>query len=154
MRLTHAVLFVLAVGVAAGCNAGPKLDEVYPVTGTVTGGTGSLAGVIIAFSPIDETGSSSSGTIGADGKYTLQSADGRTGAAKGQYKVTLSLPTEGGQQSMAEMMSKMGKKRSGSGTSAGPPKVEAPFPQKYRSAESSDKSVEVKAEPNVIDIAL
>jgi hypothetical protein len=48
----------------------------------------------------------------------------------------------------------MMKAMSGGPGKGGPPKVESPYPEKYQSAATSDKTVEIKAESNTVDIAL
>lgn len=146
-------MFLGIASIIAGCSGGPDLPEAYPVTGKVTGGSGSLQGVIIAFNPVDDTGVPASGTIAADGSYSLQTADGRAGAVPGKYKVTLA--GGGGQAAMTQMMSQARNQAAPMpGRPTGPPKAELPFPEKYRSFETSDKEVEVSAESNTIDISL
>lgn len=144
-RVLRNILAIAAVAfLAVGC--GPDRPPVYPVSGKVTGGSGSLEGVVVTFAPLDETGIPASGTIGADGSYALQSGDGRDGAVPGEYKVTLSPGPEASQKAMMQAMQKKGR--------SGPPKMDLPFPRKYRDPKTSDKTVEVKPESNVIDISL
>jgi hypothetical protein len=149
-------MVVAGIFAALGCSSGPKKPDVYEVTGTVSGGSGSLEGVTIAFTPVGDSGTPASGTIGADGKYTLQSADGRPGAQPGTYKVTLSQPPAAAQKAMMDLMAKGGPTagRALPGKTPAGPKFELPFPQKYASGNTTDKEVEVKAEANVLDIAL
>lgn len=137
-------LLNLVVGCGEG---GPPKAAVYPVTGTVTGGSGDLAGCVITFNPSDPAGVGATATIGAGGKYTLQAIDGRTGCPAGSYKVTLSMSPEA---TKAAMMKVMG----GGPGKSGPPKAETPYPEKYQKVETSDKTVEVKSDTSTLDISL
>ncbi len=120
----------------------------YPVSGKVTGGTGSLTGLLITFHPAKPSGMSAIATIKEGGAYTLESIDGRAGCAAGSYKVTFSLSPEATKEAMMKAMSSAGKGK------GGPPQVESPYPAKYQTAETSDKTVEVKPETNTIDITI
>jgi hypothetical protein len=140
---------VAALLVVAGCgDSGPPKEEVYYVSGVVTGGEGDLTGCQITFNAATPDGLCASGKIEAGGKYTLESTDGRSGCPAGSFKVTLGLSPDAAKQAMMKAMSsKMPGKM-------GPPKVSGPFPAKYASFETTDKTVEVKKESNTIDIAL
>lgn len=148
LRISNYVggLFLLSLVVGCG-ESGPPKAAVYPVTGTVTGGSGDLAGCVITFNPTDPAGVGATATVGSGGKFTLQAIDGRAGCPAGSYKITLSLSPEATKAAMMKAMS------AGPGK-GGPPKVESPFPEKYQKVGTSDKTVEIKAEPNTVDIAL
>lgn len=140
-------LFVAAV--IAGCGGGAvDRPSAYPVTGKVTGGSGSLEGVTIVFNPNDaSTNTSATGTIKADGSFELTTGDGRIGAEVGFYKVTLAVGADAIQEQMKKMAS--------SGSVSGPPKgPEMPFPEEYLTAETTTKTIEIKAEINEITIEL
>jgi hypothetical protein len=75
----------------AGCggdavvNSGPLV----PVTGQVLLSEGKpLAGGTVYFYP-KESGPTSSGETGSDGKYSLKTTDGRDGAPAGEYKIRI-----------------------------------------------------------------
>lgn len=136
------------LSLVVGCGeSGPPKPTVYPVSGTITGGNGELAGCVITFNPTDPKGVGATATLGAGGKFTLQAIDGRDGCPAGSYKITMSLSQDATKAAMMKAMS------SGPGK-GGPPKVESPYPEKYQKLETSDKTVEVKAESNTIEIAL
>jgi hypothetical protein len=143
----YAAGFCLLVWVIGCGESGPPKPSVYPVSGTVTGGSGDLAGCIITFNPTDPAGVGATATIGAGGKFVLQAIDGREGCGVGSYKITLSMSPDATKAAMMKAMS------AGPGK-GGPPKAESPYPEKYQKMDTSDKTVEVKAETNVIDVAL
>jgi hypothetical protein len=148
LRFTRFVAGLCLLNSVVGCGeSGPPKAAVYPVTGTVTGGSGDLTGCVITFNPSDPAGVGATATIGAGGKYTLEAIDGRDGCPAGSYKITLSMSPEATKAAMMKAMS-------GGPGKGGPPKVESPYPEKYQKMDTSDKTVEVKAEPNVIDVAL
>ena len=147
--LAKLAVILPTVIVFSGCGAGgPPKAEVYPVSGTVSGGSGDLTGCRVTFNPADPSGLSSSGVIGADGKYTLEATDGRSGCAAGKYKVTFAASQEAAK---AAMMKAMSSGRPGQG---GPPKVESPFPPKLMDFQQTDQIVDVKPESNTFDFAI
>jgi len=146
MPIQFCLLMLLLV--SAGCGeSGPPKAKVYNVSGTVTGGTGSLTGCTIVFHPVDPKESSALGTIKEDGSYSLEATDGRRGCPAGQYKVTLEITPEAVKEAMMKSMS--------SGQQGPPPGLsDGPFPESYRKVETTEKMVEVKEESNKIDIQL
>ncbi len=147
--LAKLAVILPAVVLFSGCGAGgPAKAAVYPVSGTVTGGSGDLTGCRVTFNPADPSGLSSSGLIGSDGKYTLEATDGRPGCAEGKYKVTFAASQEA---SKAAMMKAMSSGRPGQG---GPPKVESPIPPKLMDFQQTDQIVDVKPESNTFDFAI
>lgn len=160
--------FILSVTVwGLGCGGGgPALS---PVSGIVTGGKGSLEGVLVVLNPVDPKVLSATGLIKSDGKFTIKCSNGRPGAMPGKYKVTLALGPEAMKKSMEGMAAGGAKPASpGAGTMqpgmsgpgmsgpgvTGPPKFEKPFPDEYLAPATSTKEFEVKAGSNVLDIAL
>jgi len=173
MPSTRCLCIALCASVMlSGC--GPSKPPAYPVKGKVSGGTGSLAGVIISFSATDENGTHSSGVINEDGTYELKTTDGRPGAVPGKYKVVLALGAASMESAMGGMSKDPPKSGSGGpggmprmrpgmpmpvggmggGAKSGPPKFERPFPEAYSSAKTSPKELEVKSGSNEIDISL
>ncbi len=138
--------FSIPVLFALGCG-GPAKPTVYPVSGKVTMEGKSLADVGIYFISTTDKARNYSGTISADGSYTLSDPeDKRAGAQAGKYKVVLQLTGDALQKSMMAAM--------GQGQAGGPPPSATPFPKEYTSAETSPKEVEVKPESNTIDITI
>ena len=81
-----AALCVAVLGIAGcgeGAGGGPKL---HPVKGTVKYKGAPLANATVSF--ISDSGHVSTGVTDAQGQYSLMSG-GRTGAAAGSYKVTI-----------------------------------------------------------------
>ncbi len=169
----HGLLIAFSLLLMAGC--GSSKPPAYPVKGKVSGGTSSLAGVMLRFSPVDsDKGTFSSGVIKDDGSYELTTTDGRSGACAGKYKIVLAFGPAQMQAAMQNMSKKPQKPAGGGGGSMpmmGPgmkmpsggfssgakssgPKFDLPFPESYSKAESSPKEVDVKSGSNVIDIQL
>ena len=135
-----------ALSFLVGCSGAVSRPAVHPVSGVVTGGTGSLDGVTIVFNPVDtKTNIGANGVLKADGSYQLAANDGRLGVEAGYYKVTLSV----GKDAMMKAMQTMKAPRPGQ-----PPKFDPPFPEAYLRLDATPKTVEVKAEMNKIDISL
>ena len=148
-RAANLALASSLVLILIGCgDSGPPKADVYPVSGTVTG-SGDLTGCLIVFNPSDPKGISASGTIEAGGKYTLEAVDGRPGCAAGSYKITLSMSQDAVKAAMMKSMA-----TSGPGSKSGPPKMDGAFPEKYSKLQTSDKTVEVKADTTTLDITL
>jgi hypothetical protein len=124
----------------SGCGGSSDAPTVYPVTGKVTKGGAALPDVQVNFIAMDETGLPSSGVTDAEGMYTLHRHTGDEGAMPGNYRVVLSdTKAVPGPQAY-------------SNPQGGAPQLESRIPEKWQSKEKSPKTVEVKAEPNVIDI--
>lgn len=142
----------------SGCSDS-GLPAVYPVEGKVTGGNASLEGVRISFVAVEKNGSGATGVISSDGSYKLEALDGRPGCPVGKYKVVLTQKMEDIQKAMMDLQ-KVTTKPAAGPTRPGAPKAPtsptfaAPFPDAYRDAEKSPKTVEVKAESNKIDVTL
>jgi hypothetical protein len=88
------LLIGCAVLFALGCG-----KKFAPVSGTVTMDNKALAGATVTFTPIaakgsTEAGHSSLAKTNAEGKFTLQSTNGQTGALVGNHKVSISLISE------------------------------------------------------------
>lgn len=150
------VCVCLSVLFFAGCSDS-GLPAVYPVEGKVTGGSASLEGTRISFIAVEKGGSGATGIISADGSYKLEALDGRSGCPAGKYKIVLSPNMEAMQKSMIDLQklsTKPGPSRPGMQNSSTAPTFPAPFPDAYRDVEKSPKTVEVKAESNIIDVAL
>jgi hypothetical protein len=93
------------VGLAAGCDSGPKLPPLVPVSGKVTIGgqpaTGGNVTLVPAAPGTLPQGVIATGSIDSSGNYQISSG-GKTGAPVGQYKVTVSpsmVPGSGGSMS-------------------------------------------------------
>jgi len=142
---TLSVMAVLVV--MTGCGGGAvDRPSAYPVTGKLTGGSGSLTGVTIVFNPNDATkNTAATGTVKEDGSFELTTGDGRVGVEVGFYKVTLAVGPDVVQQAMENV--------SGS-TGPALDATTAPFPKEYASTETTPKTVEVKAEVNTINVEL
>lgn len=84
---------VVSAGLISGCGAGSYStsgEKVYPVKGKVLLASGKpLSGGKVSFLPKKEPGLPSTGKIASDGSFTLTTADGREGAAEGDYKVRI-----------------------------------------------------------------
>ena len=155
--------FILSVTVW-GLGCAPGGPALHPVSGIVTGGKGSLEGVRVVLNPADPKALSATGLIKGDGKFSMQSSNGRSGAMPGKYKVTLALGPEAMKKAMEGMSgagaanpaaaTKSGPGPMGAGMTGGPPKIEKPFPEEYSTVETSTKEFEVKAGSNVLDIVL
>jgi hypothetical protein len=145
MKYCHVLLAVALVGpLLTGCDApGPK---VYSVKGKVTINGAPPKDVQIHLYPTDNFGTLGSALIGADGGYEILSGNrGRPGVAPGKYKVVL--------QQMGPSGKEAAMARYGAGSAGGPPPAPmATFPKEYSAAETSPKEVEVKTQPNTIDI--
>lgn len=145
MHLSRIVASILIAVCAAavGCGGGPDLPPAYPTKGKVTVQGAPLSGYLVSFVSSDGK-SGASAYVGADGSYSLETLDGRPGCEAGKYKIVIRPGTEAAQAAMKNMMS----------GAKGPPKMESKVPATYSAAGTSPKEVEVKAAPNVIDIAI
>lgn len=157
LSIRYALFLVCTAICLSGCGSGEA--RLYPVKGKVTGGTGSLKGLMIVFNPVDPKSVNSSAVLGEDGSYSLRCGDGRDGAVPGKYKVTFVLSGDAMQAAMKDMAKNPPKTGLGPGGGGAPSKmpgmnVSLPVPEEYSAASTSPKEVEVKEEGNVIDIAL
>ena len=143
-RLSFSILLLVSVG------CGPGKPSLYPVSGKVTIEGKSLANVGIYFISTTDKAQNYSGTIGADGSYSLSDPqDQRAGAQPGKYKVVLQLTGEALQKAQMGAMTQP----QGGGASA-PPEIAVPFPPEFTSAETSPQEVEVKPQSNTINITI
>lgn len=85
-------LALLAIPLIAGCSSPPG-ELLYPVAGRVTYAGKPLTTGSVTLVPDTVKGNKSdhrpTGTIGADGRYTIYSPVGRLGAPPGWYKVAV-----------------------------------------------------------------
>ena len=100
-----------------------------------------MADVQVSFVPTTDTGLPSSGVTDSEGQYELKRHTGDSGAIPGTYRVVLSSASSAPAAAAY------------SDTKGGPPTGDdSAIPEKWQSKDTSPKSVEVKAEDNVIDI--
>ncbi len=92
---TMGLLWLAGIFAFAGCDSG--VGSLTPVTGKVTVAGQPLFGGDVAFYPTEAGGSRAHilGTIGPDGTYKM-TTDGRAGAPKGKYKVTINTVSAAG----------------------------------------------------------
>ena len=94
MRSCRSLLACLLL-VPAGCGGGDSGVQTVPVSGTVTLDGQPLAGAMVRFEPTGAGGSTaegwidSSGITDAQGRYTLSTPDGMSGAVVGTHKVSI-----------------------------------------------------------------
>lgn len=139
-RLISLAIISLCV---AGCGGGIDLPPAYPVTGKVTVQGTPLSGYLVSFVASDGKGGAAA-YVGTDGAYSMETLDGRPGCEAGKYKVVI----RPGKDAMQEAMKNI------KPSSKGMPKPESKVPDTYGAATTSPKEIEVKAEPNVIDISI
>lgn len=148
MYFSRAVASVLIAicATSIGCGGGSDLPRAYPVTGKVTLQGAPLSDCGISFVPAEGGDAGASAILGSDGSYSLLTADGRPGCPLGKYKVVLrpKVDPQAAQEAMKNMQP----------LSKGLPKEKSKLPETYGAAKTSPKEVEVKAESNVIDIAI
>lgn len=118
--------FVVMILAIAGCSQTPPANEVtYPVHGTATLDGEPLKGGKIIFNRVDLPSLSGQAKINAEGEYHAFCYARQDGLTPGEYKLTLE-------------------------QYAGEPKQ--PIPEKYKSAEKSDKKVTVTEGDNSLDV--
>ena len=124
-----------------GCTS--QAPDLHPVGGWVTFEGQPLAYGTILFQP--ERGPLATGAIGPDGVYMLQSGEFGEGAVAGKHAVSFLPPPKEFIVSAEELEQY-----------AGPPPVkEQPFlPSRFLSPETSDLTVEVRADENTFDFDL
>ncbi len=133
-----AVLGVVVL-VFAGCSGGGGGPALTPAKGKVTFKGQPLSGATVNF--ISSSGEVASGTTDAAGAFSL-STRGRSGAAPGEYKVTI-VKTSGGSDGPTsgpkpEDMYKMASKKGGA-----EPTIKSEIPEKYADAQKSGLSATV-----------
>ena len=155
MRFLMFVLLSAILVSIAGC--GPGQVSVYSVKGKLTSSGYTLGDVHLILSPTEAGDrTTSSADVGLDGTFELKCSDGRMGAAAGSYKVVLAnRVTDDGMAGMKGAMEKM------QGKGGGPPDMSkmmagkvAPFPSEYSNPKTSPKTVEVKAEDQILNIEI
>lgn len=131
---------VLLLGCSAwGCGDASGVGKTFPVAGKVTIGNAPLTArsTIVLFAPDASKGNSSSfessGTVDADGNYTLQTK-GKRGAPPGWYKVVVTAHEES-----PPAHPKTPQHR---------PVARSLVPAKYGQAKTSDLSIEVVENPS------
>jgi len=132
-------IFCLAL---IGCGDS-DLPPAYSVKGKVTVQGTPLSGYLVSFVPTDGNGGASAKT-GSDGGYSLETLDGRPGCQLGKYKVVIRPGIDAIQEAMKNVKP----------SAKSMPNPESKVPDTYSAAGTSPKEVEVKAEKNVIDIAI
>ena len=141
MTLRGGVCLAL-LGCLVGCPGGSEADgpETVPVTGTVTYNGSAVEGAMVTFSPAGGGGFGSIGTTNASGKFTLMSQWGSAGAVPGSYLVTISKTEVLGVEGEVEeaQIEEEGQVK--------PAEITEHLPEKYKSAETSQLTAEVKAE--------
>jgi hypothetical protein len=128
--LAASLCFVIAACGAAG-------PEMGAVSGRVTYKGNPVSKGNVAFIPTDVARPPSSGTINADGTYSLATADGRSGAQLGEYKVAVT-GTDDPNQDIPGM----------------PLSTKSQIPKKYADADKSDLKATVKSGSNTHNIEL
>jgi hypothetical protein len=103
---------------------------------------------------VSDDGFAASGKVDASGNYELSIGAGGDQIPVASYKVMVSPPGAGGEQSEADYEAMMEASASGEGQSQPAPAKEEVIPAKYKSTASSGLSYEVKAGDNTIDITL
>jgi hypothetical protein len=138
--MSFARAVVLIVVCAAGCGGGYNGPKLYPVTGKLTKGGAPLPGINISLASTDPESKAPAlvAVTKDDGTFTIMTAAGHAGAPVGNYKVVLVSPPP-------EIDYK---------TQKGPPKKSKVISEKYASAMSTDKTFEVKAESNTLNLDL
>lgn len=131
------ILVLFSLGCGGGGYDGPKL---YPVTGKLTKGGAPLPGINISLIAADPASKAPAlfAVTGDDGSFTIRTSTGFPGAPVGAYKVLIVAPPP-------EIDYR---------TQKGPPKKSKVIPEKYGTASSTDKVLDVKAGPNTLPLDL
>jgi hypothetical protein len=137
--LLLSMVSLFLTGCGGGGYDGPKL---HSVTGKLTKGGAPVGGVNISLVPPQGAGADVPALVALtkdDGTFTIMTSSGHKGAPIGMYKVVIIAPPP-------EFDYK---------TAKGPPKqTSGVIPSKYSAASSTDKTFEVKAVSNVLDLDL
>ena len=92
IKLTTVAL-AAAVAMVSGCGGHDNRIPTYPVNGKVAFADGStIEGAQITFHPVKEGGRSASGTVEADGTFTLTTYETGDGAVAGLHRVVIDAP--------------------------------------------------------------
>lgn len=134
---------IVALVAIVGCsgNTGPST---VPVKGTLTIDGQPANNVTITLSPLDSQLPTVSGPVKSGEFQVFAGAQGKPGAAPGKYKVVLTQSAQATSLEDAKAMYSKG--------ASGPPKAKLSFPEKYTSASTSDKEVEIKSGSNDLKI--
>ncbi len=132
-------VFLGLIGMACGGAEGPELA---PVSGTVTYKGKPVTEGIVSFQPAGPDGAPATGTIGADGSYSLQTGPDE-GARLGEYRVAVSARDEPDTppDTAAPPLKAM-------------PKVKSQLPLKYEDPGTSTLTRTVKSGRNAINFEL
>jgi hypothetical protein len=135
--LAVAVLVVFTLGCGGSGYDGPKL---YPLTGKLTKGGAPLPGINISLISTDSSNKAPPllAVTKDDGSFTITTSSGHAGAPVGLYKVVIVAPPPEFDYS----------------TQKGPPKKSKVISEKYATAATTDKTFEVKAGTNTLDLDL
>ncbi len=150
------IVLGLSIFVAiSGC--GPVVQEakLFPVKGRVTLNGSPLGGctlVLVSITADAGADDAYTGNLNDKGEFELASLKGKAGAAAGKYKVTFQMPAAEDVNSEASRQAAMKAMMSGAGKPPEPKK--APFPDEYKSFETSPKEVEITREANDLLISL
>ena len=149
-RILRYCVGIVPVLLIAGCSSGGP--STVPVKGTLTIDGQPANNITITFSPLDASLEAATGTV-TNGQFELFSGvEGKPGAVPGKYKIVLAA-TAGSLDDAMKMM----QSSEGGGPPTGDPTAKAnkaPFPDKYLSAGTSDKEVEVTSGSNDIKIEI
>lgn len=131
------ILVLFSLGCGGGGYDGPKL---YPVTGKLTKGGAPLPGINISLISPDPASKAPPllAVTKDDGTFIVRTSAGYPGAPVGNYKVLIVSPPP-------EIDYR---------TQKGPPKKSKVIPEKYGLISSTDKTIEVRAEPNTLTLDL
>ncbi len=92
------LLAVMLLALACGCGGGEKEPEMAAVTGIVKLDGAPIKGLLVKFEPKAagelKVGSASSGITDDQGKFTLTSASGKSGAVVGNHTVRINHASE------------------------------------------------------------
>lgn len=150
------LIVVVVVGVLLGCQrtGGPATEK---VSGKVTFKGQPVAGAIVTFAPKSPGAKAAAGTTDASGRFRLTTSGAGDGAVAGSYAVTVikperpkGPPAESGAippeaQEAVKKAQEEAKKTQEEGKKAGDEGSKESLPEKYKSAETSGLTAEVKA---------
>lgn len=131
----------------AGC--GPKGPATVPVKGTLTIGGQPASSVGISLVPADAKLPTASGNVQNGAFEVFSGNQGTPGAVPGKYKVVLYATSNSNLEAAKQMYNKPG---SAGAKGSAAPVVAVPFPEKYKTAATSDKEVEITSGPNDLKI--
>lgn len=131
----------------AGC--GPNGAATVPVKGTLTIGGQPADGVGITLVPADAKLPTASGKVQNGAFEVFSGNQGKPGAVPGKYKVTLYATSNLNLEAAKQMYNKA---ESPDSKASAAPVVAVSFPEKYKTAATSDKEVEITSGPNDLKI--